>query len=189
MSEDITDYLNRYKSMDSVLVERAWRSILPRLARISHNLLYDFVKGEGQGASLFTTDLVHLAYPRLSEKLESPYKAWGNRSQFFAFARRALLWTLVDYQRFASRHSPRIDAALPVSEEEFGPSLNVLIDLEKSLARLATIDPESHDIIRLRFLEDHSVSQVVAISGLSKYKVLNRSRLGLAFLCRCLSAP
>jgi DNA-directed RNA polymerase specialized sigma24 family protein len=186
--DDITRMLARCGQAENHLLERVWEELHPVLTKISHALLRELGGKQPTAVSLSGTDLLHQAYPRIAKRLSKPERPWNNRAEFYAFARRAMLFELLDHRRRGQRRKRRTRAETGPVEAYSAPDLTRFLALEQALAQLRESDLEVHHILKLRFLEDRTIEEIVALTGLSRYKVLNRSRLGLAYLRSRISA-
>jgi len=182
----ITGLLLDWQNGDRDALEELWPLVTLPLARISKNLLRQFVNGESRGATMSTTDLVHQAFPKLinyASKLERP---WESRVEFYALAKKVMLCVLLDFQRYAVRHGNRSGDDL--EEDRFDEpavdvlSLEDLLDLDKNLELLRSVDPIGHEIIRLRFFDDYTISEIIEEMGITEYKVYNHLKGALALL-------
>ena len=188
----ITGLLQQWQQGDPEALAELWPLVALPLSRISRKLLRQFVRGESRGATMSTTDLVHQAFPKLVRYGSRQDRPWNNRAEFFALSKKVMLCVLLDYQRYAAKHGNRSGEALS-DDESWEPeldtlSLDHLIDLEKNLERLRTVDAVGFEIIRLRFFEDRTMAEVIEEIGLTEYKVYLHMKAALGFLYAKMSA-
>jgi RNA polymerase sigma factor (TIGR02999 family) len=133
-------------------------------------------------ASLEPTALVHEAWIRLQgvERLE-----FADRRAFFAFAAKAMRSILADRARAAQalrRGGDRVRLqVLPEEPAQKGGELD-LLDLENALGRLAALDPESAQIVELRFYGGLSHPEIAEHLGVSLRQVERRWSFARAWL-------
>jgi len=184
---EITRLLIRCREADTVILDRAWEALYPVLVRISRNILRDLEGSHGDGASLSGTDLLHQAYPRIANRLQTPEMPWSSRAELYAFARRAMLYELLDHRRRRARRDQLNREKIGGQSPGPPPDIEQLLALEQALERLARADPETYRVIDLRFDLDKTTDEIAAITAMSRYKVLARCKLGMAFLRRVLA--
>src|SRR5438045_6251715 len=126
--------------------------LLPLVYEELRRLAHSFLTHERSDHTLQTTALVHEAYLKL---IDQRSVNWENRAQFFAISAQAMRRILLDNAR---RHTAakRGGGGQKVSLDEVanltGDAANEsLIELDKALQRLATIDPEQSRIVELRY--------------------------------------
>jgi hypothetical protein len=190
MSEEnlakITGLLQSWQQGNRDALEELWPLVTLPLARISRNLLREFVSGENRGATMSTTDLVHQAFPKLAKYASRDDRPWQNRVEFYALAKKVMLCVLLDYKRYAERHGNHSGEQLS-GDEAWSPNLNDLsiddlLDLEKCLELLHTVDPDGHRVIQLRFFEDRTMNGIIEETGWTEYKAYLYLKGALGFL-------
>jgi RNA polymerase sigma factor (TIGR02999 family) len=121
--------------------------------------------GERAGHSLDATALVHEAYLRLGAA------SFADRSGFFRAAAVAMQRILVDHAR--RRKSGRrgggartlvLDAVAPA----LGADLNLVLDVDAALGRLAREDATAAEVARLRLFAGLSVDEAALAMGVSR---------------------
>lgn len=143
------------------------------------NLVYDelrvlanrFMNKESSGHTLQTTALVHEAYLRLVSSKQP--QGWEGRSHFFFSAAEAMRRILVEHarrkkgkKRGGDHQRVSAEAIDGVEAEALTPEF--VLEVHEALDRLAEVDPQSADIIRLRFFAGLSVVEAADIVGVSK---------------------
>ena len=137
--------------------------------------------------TLQPTALVHEAWLRLGGP-EQP--AWKNRAHFFASAAEAMRRILIDRARRkqAVKRGPRaerldlddVDVAVEVDDESL-----LLIDL--ALDKLAAQDPQSAELVKLRFFVGMSYAEAAEALGISERSAKRQWSFARAWLYRELS--
>lgn len=123
---------------------------------------------EAPGHTLQPTALVHEAYLRLVDAERGQH--WHGRGHFFAAAAEAMRRILVESARRKGRtkhggQRQRIDleklqiaAEMPVDE---------LLDLDDALTRLAELDANRAELVKLRFFAGMTMPEAAAMLGIS----------------------
>ena len=153
-------------------------------------LLYDelwvmaesHLRREHRRHTLRPTELLHEAYLKLKQ---DPRLTFTGRVHFLGFATRAMRQILVDYAR--KRASPKhggnlqrvtLDEALDVSATGDVD----LIELTEALDRLAELDPDSAQVVELRFLSGLTEVEVAEYLSRSERWVRDQWKFGRAWL-------
>ena len=120
---------------------------------------------EQPGQTLSATALVHEAYLRLVGADDRP--RWDGRGHFFTAAAEAMRRILIDnarrkltHKRDGGRRRPLGDVAAVEQDEE-------LVDLDKALTRLATLDPVKAQLVELRYFAGLTGEQAAQVLGVS----------------------
>ena len=162
-SIDITRILHNIEGGDDYASEQ----LLPLVYReLRQQAAHQMVK-ENPGHTLQPTALVHEAYLRL---LGDAGQHWENRRHFFAAAAEAMRRILVENARRKQRQRhggewKRVDLAgldVAVTAED-----DQLLLVNEALAKLEKEDPESAELIKLRFF--------VGLPNIQAAKILNMS--------------
>ena len=185
MSSNDTDSRDdpRYASESNVDMTRTIYSELRKLAAAR-------MAREYGPQTLQATALVHEAWLRVGA---DNHPQWASRAQFFSAAAEAMRRILVDRarKRQALRHGGgqhRIDLddsdwdvvnqiAAPADDE-------MLLALHDALDRLAEGDPESADLIKMRYFAGMTVEETAEATGLAKRTVERRLSFARAWLGR-----
>jgi RNA polymerase sigma factor (TIGR02999 family) len=131
---------------------------------------------EKPGQTLEATALVHEAYLRLvaSPGRESGESAqhWNSRGHFFAAAAEAMRRILIDNARRKGRQKrggarrQRVDLDSPDLVSQTTPDELLLLD--DALAALSAEEPETGQLVKLRYFAGLSVEQAAQLLGLSR---------------------
>jgi len=123
---------------------------------------------ERPGQTLEATALVHEAYLRLVDAEQAQH--WNGRGHFFAAAAEAMRRILVEMARrknrvkwgggLARQDLAEIDLAAPEPADD-------LLALDEALGRLASVNPQATEVVRLRFYAGLPLPEVAQILGIS----------------------
>jgi RNA polymerase sigma factor (TIGR02999 family) len=142
---------------------------------------------ESAGHTLQPTALVHEAWLRLSGPGE---RRWNDRAHFFRVAAMAMRRILVDHARQKARlkrggnllRLEDIDtldlAAVPTDER-------VLL-VDQALERLERVDPESAQIVTLKFFANYTTREIAGILGVAERTIERRWTYARARLMKML---
>ena len=130
---------------------------------------------ESAGHTLQPTALVHEAWLRLSESGE---RNWNDRAHFFRVAALAMRRILVDH----ARHKARLKRGEnPVRVEDIDildlaivpPDERVLL-VDQALERLERIDPQSAQIVSLKFFANYTTREIAGILDMKERTIERR---------------
>ena len=122
---------------------------------------------EKPGQTLQATALVHEAYLRL---VGTQDPGWSSRGQFFSAAAEAMRRILVDNARRkggAKRGRGRARVELNLDELASPERADDLIALDEALEQLAQTDPQTAELVKLRFFAGVGVKQAAELLGIS----------------------
>jgi RNA polymerase sigma factor (TIGR02999 family) len=129
---------------------------------------------EKPGQTLQATALVHEAYLRLVDVQQAQH--WNSRGHFFSAAAEAMRRLLVEKARRkkrlrhgGGRHRLDLDAELYVSNE----ADDSLLALDEALGRLAAEEPETAEVVKLRYFAGLTIEQTAAATNIS-VRTVNR---------------
>jgi RNA polymerase sigma factor (TIGR02999 family) len=163
--KDVTGILTAIEQGDPKAAERLLPMVYDDLRRLAAQKLAQ----EKPGQTLQATALVHEAYLRLVG--ESSLQTWENARHFFAAAAEAMRRILIERARRkrADKHGggrrrvdlAEIDLAGPFQSDD-------LLEVDEALSRLAAMEPEAAQLVKLRVFAGLSVEQAGAAVGLSR---------------------
>lgn len=163
--DDVTEILSRLSAGEL----QAADELLPVVYQELKQLAAARMSRERDDHTLQATALVHEAYLRLVAPAGDG--GWENRGHFFAAAAEAMRRILVDSAR--ARKSlkrgggrRRLDLGDMVEAPERLP--DVLLDLDEGLERLAAMDSESAELVKLRLFAGLSVTEAGSVMGMSR---------------------
>jgi RNA polymerase sigma factor (TIGR02999 family) len=147
---------------------RAATDLLPLVYDELRKLAAARMVDESPGQTLQPTALVHEAYLRLVGAAGAT--RWDNRGHFFAAAAEAMRRILVEAARRKTRERHgggrerldlgHIDPAAPDPRHD-------LLELDRSLTRLAAQDPQAARLVELRYFAGLSIPDAVEALGIS----------------------
>jgi RNA polymerase sigma-70 factor, ECF subfamily len=156
--------------------------LIPLVYDELHRLAKRYMRRERADHTLQATALVNEAYLKLVEQRSV---RWQSRAHFFAIAAQTMRRILVDYARNHLREKRgggqtivALDEALVFSPEQ---SLEIL-KLDRSLERLATLDPRQSRIVELRFFAGLTVEETAEVLQVSPKTVKRDWNVAKAWL-------
>jgi len=164
---DVTQILSQIESGDPT----AARQLLPLVYDELRKLAAARLTHEKPGQTLQATALVHEAYVRLVDVAETQH--WNSRGHFFAAAAEAMRRILVENARRKARvkhGGDRDREVLAPSQIASREETQDLLFLDEALDRLAQHDPQSAELVKLRYFAGLTVSQVAEILSVSPRK-------------------
>ena len=123
---------------------------------------------EKPGQTLQATALVHEAYVRLVGSGQS--QDWNGRGHFFAAAAEAMRRILVDNARrkhSKKRGGDRVRLDLNQISAADSERADDVLDLDDALVRLARVDPQAAELVKLRYFAGLSIAQAADALGVS----------------------
>jgi RNA polymerase sigma factor (TIGR02999 family) len=167
----------------------AAEELLPLVYAELRRLAACYMARERPGQTLQATALVHEAYLRLVGA-EEP--RWEGRRHFFAAAAEAMRRILIEVARRKNRpkHGGGLErtdlqdlqlADVPPAEE--------LLALDEALTRLAAVDPETAELVKLRFFAGLTEGQAAELMGMSRRTAARAWAYARAWLYRELQKP
>jgi RNA polymerase sigma factor (TIGR02999 family) len=183
---DVTRILAEIEQGDRAAAEQ----LLPLVYEELRSLAAQRLAHEKPGQTLQATALVHEAYLRLVDTHQA--QQWNSRGHFFAAAAEAMRRILVERARRKkrSRHGGGrrrldLDTELYVSRE---PD-DSLVALDDALERLAKEDPQSAELVKLRYFAGLTIPQTAEILGVSPRKANFMWSFARAWLRREIDQP
>jgi len=149
----------------------AARQLLPLVYDELRKLAAQRIAQEQPGQTLQATALVHEAYLRLTDDDDSVQ--WNSRGHFFAAAAEAMRRILVE----GARRRNRIKRGGGIERETLDTSQLVapevsddLLELDAALDKLAREDPQSAELVKLRYFVGLTIPQAAEILSISPRK-------------------
>jgi RNA polymerase sigma factor (TIGR02999 family) len=137
--------------------------VYDRLRRLAHERL----RNRPGEHSLSTTELVHEAYLRL---VDAPAVHLPDRAHFLALASQIMRNLLVDRarawaaaKRGGGKAPLELEEALWMSDQD----LEVVMELDEALTRLAPLSPRQSDMLEQRYFAGLSLEETAAALGVS----------------------
>ncbi len=161
--------------------------LLPLVYEELRRLAAARMAGEWETSTLQPTALVHEAWLRL---VGSEPQAWKNRAHFFGAAAEALRRILIDRARgkhAAKRRAgtERVDLEKVDMATETDPE--TLLQINEALEKLALHDPESAELVKLRFFVGLEYAEAAEVLGVSERTAKRYWTFARAWLYRELS--
>jgi RNA polymerase sigma factor (TIGR02999 family) len=182
---DVTQILSAIEQGDPSAAEQ----LLPLLYDELRRLATQKLSQEKPGQTLQATALVHEAYLRLVDVTKA--QQWNSRGHFVAAAAEAMRRILVEQarrkqsQRRGGKHgrcelrdADRVE--MPLNDE--------LLDLDEALAKLASVDAQAAELVKLRVFAGMTVEEIAQVQMVSARTVKRNWAYARAWLGRQLSA-
>lgn len=158
-------------------------TLMPHVYQALRELAYHRLSQYGSEQSLSGTELVHEVFLRLSKEGAGP--KWVNRKQFFSAAAEAMRRILLDRIRAKQRMKrgggrgrvdlEHVDIAVDNEDE-------TLLEINDALDTLAQSDPESADLVKLRFFVGMTLEQIADANEVSVRTVTRQWAFARAWL-------
>ena len=181
---DITELIADIRRGDDEAAEDLFRRVYRELRQLAAH----HMRRERQDHTLQATALVHEAYLRMLKERDVSYE---NRAHFFGVAANVMRRILVDHAR-AHRAEKRGGRDIKVPLED-APAIAIencdyIIEVDRALERLATLDARQARIVELRFFAGLSVEQTADIIGVTPRTIVREWRVARGWLQRELEA-
>lgn len=151
------------------------------------------MSNEPPNQTLQATALVNEAWIRLGGD-QSP--AWASRAQFFSAAAEAMRRILIDRARRrmairhgGGRHRVDMDAGPHGLENQISVATEdrQLVALHEALASLEECDPETANLVKLRYFVGMTLNEIAEAADLSKRTTERRLAFAYAWLGKCMN--
>ena len=159
-TDKITILLDEWRKGNGAAENELFRLVVPHLRRIAQH----FMNREARNHTLQATELVNEIYLRMVAAKE---RDWRNRGHFFSIAARVMRRYLIDY----ARRQPSPDFVSFGGLENLLPSndssLEIALDVDRLLGKLAKVNPEWCNIVELKYflgLTDHQVAETLGLA-------------------------
>jgi RNA polymerase sigma factor (TIGR02999 family) len=164
--------LSQIESGDSKAAEQ----LLPLVYNELRKLAAARLVHEKPGQTLGATALVHEAYLRLVGSANQASQKWKSRGYFFAAAAEAMRRLLVEQARRKKRlrhggDRQRVDLDSQLLIADVGD--DALIALDEALERLAAEEPQTAEVVNLRYFAGLSIEETAAAMNIS-VRTVNR---------------
>jgi RNA polymerase sigma factor (TIGR02999 family) len=182
---DVTRILEAIEQGDRLASEQLLPLVYTELRRLAAQKL----ARERPGQTLEPTGLVHEAYLRLVDETHAPH--WNSRGHFFAAAAEAMRRILVESAR--RKRSVKHGGGLTrrTLSLDRGASLErpaEITALDESLERLARVNPQAAELVKLRYFAGLTNAQAAEMLGFSPRKANQVWAYARAWLLDDLSA-
>jgi RNA polymerase sigma factor (TIGR02999 family) len=162
---NVTRILSQIESGDPDAAEQ----LLPLVYEELRKLAAAKLAQEKPGQTLQATALVHEAYLRLTDAEQS--QRWKSRSHFFGAAAVAMRRILVDQARRKQADKRGGGGRrIPLDAVQIGLTspADELLGIDDALSRLAAEDPQSAELVQLRFFTGLSIEDAAEVVGISR---------------------
>ncbi|MEM7352507.1 MAG: sigma-70 family RNA polymerase sigma factor [Acidobacteriota bacterium] len=177
-TEDLTQLLIDWSDGDKEALAR----LMPLVYNELHRLAERYMRRERQDHTLQPTALVHEAYLRL---IDQNRVQWRNRAHFFGVAAQLMRRVTLHHvrhlkaaKRGGAARRVSFDEGLWVSERRASD----LLELDRALDRLASLEPRTARVVELRFFGGLTVQEAAEVLGISARTVKREWRLARAWL-------
>ena len=137
---------------------------------------------EAPNQTLQPTALVHEAYLRLTK---NPEMHWEDKQHFFLIAAEAMRRILIENARRKKRQRHGGEwSRIEIDVSSLSISRDELVEVHEALELFEKVDPESAELVKLRFFVGLTQQQCADILGISKRTADKRWAYARAWLCR-----
>ena len=164
---DVTQILSRIESGDPAAAEQLLPLVYDELRRLAAQRMAQ----EKPGQTLQGTALVHEAYIRLVDTEKAQH--WDSRRHFFAAAAEAMRRILIEAARRKHRLKRGGDAIrmnLDDLDVTTPQTPKFLLDLDDALDRLAVVNPQAAELVKLRYFAGCTNAEAAALLRVSPRK-------------------
>jgi RNA polymerase sigma factor (TIGR02999 family) len=177
---EITLLLARWKDGEPSAFDELMPLVYPHLRKVAAA----YVRRERNPDMIQGTALVHELYLRLLNQKQAD---WNDRRHFYAFAAKVMRMILIDHARenqAQMRGGGR--ERVPLSDDLAWIDIQSpeLLDLNRALEELATIDPDKVQLVELRYFLGCTAEETASLLGVSKATVDREARFIKSWLYR-----
>jgi len=180
---DVTLMLKQLSAGNQEMLDRLFPVLYDELRRLAAY----YLQRERHDHTLQATALVNEAYLRLVDQRQVE---WKNRDHFFGVAAQVIRRILLDYarkheavKRGGSVTKISLDDAVVLCDGNAAE----LLELDRLLTRLTSLDPQQGRIVELRFFGGLSVEETASLMDMSPATVKREWAVARAWLARELS--
>jgi len=183
--KDLTQLLTDWRNGDRTALDQMTPLLYEELRRLARY----FLASERPNHTLQPTALVHEAYIRL---IDQHSVDWRNRAHFLGLAASMMRRILINHAeaRAAAKRNAG-DAALAL-EDALGvfsdPRID-LLELNRSLDRLTSLDPRQGQVVELRYFGGLSVDETAEVLGISPATVKREWSTAKVWLLHQMEGP
>jgi RNA polymerase sigma factor (TIGR02999 family) len=176
----VTELLRAWADGDDGALERLTPLVEAELRRLARG----YMRRERRGHTLQTTALVHEAFLRLTH---APRIRWQDRAHFLGISARLMRRVLIDHARsrgYLKRGGGARRVTLSEGLASAAEAPLDVVELDRALTALTTVDPRKGRVIELRFFGGLSVEETAEVLGISRDSVKRDWRLAKLWLLR-----
>ena len=179
-SSEVTQLLKAWGDGDKEALDR----LIPVVYREIHRLAHSYLRKEGSGRRLQTTELVNEAYMQLSQQTRV---RWQSRAHFFGIAAQIMRRILAEQAR--RRKAQKRGLGVEPISLEVAPNLPAapevdVADLDEALKRLTLLDARQAQMVELRYFAGLTIQETAEVVGVSEATVKREWRSAIAWLHR-----
>jgi RNA polymerase sigma factor (TIGR02999 family) len=166
---NVTQLFSQIESGDLSAAERLLPLVYDELRKLAAARLAQ----ERPGQTLQATSLVHEAYLRLIGPADGQSPHWKSRGHFFGAAAEAMRRILVENARRKGRikhGGGRMREDRELAEVAAPEEADDLLALDQALQKLSDEDPQSAELVKLRYFAGLTIPQAAEILGVSPRK-------------------
>jgi RNA polymerase sigma factor (TIGR02999 family) len=164
---DVTRILSAVEQGDPCAAEQLLPLVYDELRKLAASKLAQ----EKPGQTLQATALVHEAYVKLVGVAQSGH--WQSRGHFFAAAAEAMRRILVDNahrKKTLKRGGDLRRVELSDASPAILPPDDDLVALDEALEKLAELEPQTAELVKLRYFAGLTINQAAELLGISPRK-------------------
>jgi len=176
-SNQITELLRELRTGDRSAESKLIPLVYPELRRLAGR----YMRRERKEHTLQPTALVHEVYLRVAGQEQN----WESRAHFFAVAAQLMRHILVDHarkcrsvKRGSSARRIDLDESLIIREQD----LDVILEVDQALDRLAEWDQRQADIVVFRFFGGLAMEEIAEVLDISVRTVKRDWNMARAWL-------
>jgi RNA polymerase sigma factor (TIGR02999 family) len=183
---DITRLLQEWQGGDREALDR----LMPIVYDELHLIASRHLARERRERTLQTTALVNEAYLKLVDQRKVD---WQNRAQFFGIAARLMRRIVLDDARMRRREKRGGDVVrvpledLQIAAPQTGLHDVDVLELDRALIELETLDPDQGRIVELRYYGGLTIEETAVVMGVSAATIKRDWAMAKAWLYRALT--
>ena len=180
----LTQILHTWGQGETAALDRLMPEVYHELHAMARRHL-----GYGHTGTIQATMLVHDLYIRL---LQQQRASFPNRRAFFAFAAAAMRHIVIDHaraRRAEKRGAGRIQVPLSDDLQLLDPADEEILDLDRALDELATLDPRKAELVQLCAFLGCGRGEAADLLGISLATAKRDFRLARAWLSQRMRRP
>ncbi len=182
--QDLTRLLTSWRNGDKTALDQMTPLLYEELRRLARY----FLASERPNHTLQPTALVHEAYLRLVDQHSVD---WRNRAHFLGLAASMMRRILINHAE-AHNAAKRNGGEVLALEDALGVFANPqvdLVELNRSLDLLTTLDPRQGQVVELRYFGGLSVDETAEVMGISPATVKREWSTAKVWLLHQMEGP
>jgi RNA polymerase sigma factor (TIGR02999 family) len=178
--------VSRILGEENLTAEDVTENLMPLVYEELRHLAAYRLAREQPGQTLEATALVHEVFLRL---VKDSHAHWENKRHFFVAAAEAMRRILIENARRKNCRKRGGDwqrSAMDVANVSISDPSDEVLDVHEVLDQFNEVDPESAELVKLRFFAGLTQQQCADILGISKRTADNRWAFARAWLFRAI---